>query len=73
MRTGTTEGSGTPANNTPHVSFVIDLSEYHEAPTLIILCKGCGSLFQSDWEEPWCARCVHNREVLGLNAAPRER
>lgn len=72
MRTGTTEGSRTPANNN-HVQLVIDLSEYHDAPTLLLVCRGCGGVFQSDWEERWCARCVHNREVLGLNVPDVQR
>lgn len=70
MRTGTTEGGGTPANNN-HVQLVIDLSEYHDAPTLLLVCKGCRQVFQSDWEEPWCGRCVERREVLGIaSSAP---
>jgi len=67
MRTGTTEGSGTPANNTTKLSLVIDLSEYHDTPTLLIRCHGCEAIFQSDYEEQWCGRCVERREVLGLN------
>lgn len=71
MRTTT---AGEPVAAAPsRTTLVIDLSEYHDAPTLLLVCNGCGGIFQSDWEERWCARCVHNREVLGLTAAPLER
>lgn len=52
----------------PSTAFMIvfDNSELNPAPgaALTILCKGCGHLFESDFEERFCGLCVKRRELL---------
>lgn len=57
-------GETTPVSRAGRIVF--DLSELHDAATLMLICRGCGTIFQSDFEEDFCACCVERRELLNL-------